>query len=224
MPGLGIVKAPARQSLLYTVYGLLPPSSHRRYTLDFQWLIISKLTIHSTHLDWISLIIDVEMSFNWNGNRDVKGLRYACSLNKCVSLCRCKVLVHGCKPTGCLLQETAPLQTLHWGMGEAWRPQEVTSENCIFSRPCLPCIIFQMFQWQWISFQYLLNYSAGNFEKNISPVIFLFLLLLEVCGSFTINKSSFRCRLVFKLWVGNWIFRGHTFIVSPSLCLVYEPQ
>lgn len=50
--------------------------------------------------------------------------------------CRCQVLVHGCEPTGCILQKAAPHQTLHWGMGEAWRSQEVsktTQQQCFLS-------------------------------------------------------------------------------------------
>lgn len=40
---------------------------------------------------------------------------------------RCLLLVHGCEPAGCVLQKTAPQQTLYRGLGQTRRPQTVGS-------------------------------------------------------------------------------------------------
>lgn len=44
-------------------------------------------------------------------------------------------MVHGCEQTRCILQKTAPHQTVHWRMGKTWRSQKVqeneTSQNTL---------------------------------------------------------------------------------------------
>lgn len=50
---------------------------------------------------------------------------YGTSIIVFLNLCRCQLMVHGCEQTRCILQKTAPHQTVHWRMGKTWRSQKV---------------------------------------------------------------------------------------------------
>lgn len=62
---------------------------------------------------------------------------YDISIIVFLNLCRCQLMVHGCEQTRCILQKTAPHQTVHWRMGKTWRSQKVqenwTPQNTLHS-------------------------------------------------------------------------------------------